>query len=279
MRHQHTESCTHYSRLYYTWSPYVDNAQVTRVRVYITITPIFLFFPLALLSPFSFGSLAISPPPQRLNYFCCVGSNSSSSTRQPPTLYFCRPLSFLLLTFSLPTFSSSSLSPSSFLVFLVVVFVVVSIAVGPLFFIQRSTSTLPPCQQANAGKKKRKRWKRTTGFFHTQTSAGSSSRTANPFFCPRVLRSRLPSRSWKFTVNFEYQPSDYWKVLAFLVRRPRGVPRRTTQRVVRSAVFSKCVYASFYSNQPHSVLCNSCETASRYIPKFLDLKIRPNFRF
>lgn len=90
---------THYSRSYYTWSPYVDNAQATRVRVYITITPIFLFFPLALLSPFSFGSLAISPPPPRLNYFCCVGSNSGSSTRQPPTLYFSRPLSFLLLTF------------------------------------------------------------------------------------------------------------------------------------------------------------------------------------
>lgn len=104
----------------------------------------------------------------------------------PPLFIFLVRFPSSFLHSSLPTFFfSPSFTPSSFLVFLVVVFVVVvSVTVDPLFFLftmHRSTGTLPPCQQTNAGKKRRKRWKRTTGFFHTQTSASSSSQTARLF--------------------------------------------------------------------------------------------------
>lgn len=96
-------------------------------------------------------------------------------------------------------FSAASLSPSSFPVFLAVVVavvvVVVVVAVGPLFSLftmhRSAGSTLPPCQQTDAGKKRRKRWKRTTGFFHTRTSAGNAPRTARLSLPPATVAHRL----------------------------------------------------------------------------------------
>ena len=155
----------------------------------------------------------------------------------PPLFIFLVRFPSSFLHSSLPTFFfSPSFSPSSFLVFLVVVvvvvvvFVVVGVTVDPLFFLftmHRSTGTsLPPCQRTNAGKKRRKRWKRTTGFFHTRTSASSSSSQTARLFLASVTELQSRRRNEAIVkIHRELSPDFFYLLENTRAsrRRPRAV--------------------------------------------------------
>lgn len=174
----------------------------------------------------------------------------------PPLFIFLVRFPSSFLHSSLPTFffspSFSSFSPSSFLVFLVVVvFVVVGVTVDPLFFLftmHRSTGTLPPCQQTNAGKKRRKRWKRTTGFFHTQTSASSSSQTARLFLASVTeLQSRRRNEAI-VKIHCELWPDFYLlENTRASQRRPRAVSSRMNFFLLCPCLFFFFLYATMNS--------------------------------